>query len=583
MANINQFKTLHKKCIKSFEQISNYSENYSKITDDTEKARYGFYLLMLENITGIQDTSDLLEMILDYDFNSRLFNEKSEDAGIDAFYIDREKEGEKIIHVFNFKYREKFNNDKEQSLNESLSSIKFFNALITEETQHLKGCVKNAAQTIIEALLSNDIYRFIFHIVSNENKTLSINTPSLEQLKKLYSLEINTIGLNEISEIILVRPEPVNATLLLDAEAVMPYREDPINSNVSYILRLNLLDLLRITCTDKNLRNKPLLEKEESNSLTNQDIDYGVLYDNVRGFVTKSKFNPNISRTLNNESQKFFIYNNGLTLIAKNITAQPVNASKKYDIKLHDFQVINGGQTLRSLHNFNKDNSEHITKLSNGEVLVRVFKFSDDEERNKIAEYTNSQNAISNIDLKSIRSEQILLEKYLSEEDIFYSRKKGDLGNSDKPYKFKISMEKFGQILFSLRQPHQASNKKKEIFGEFYDEIFGESNLKIDQSSIYINQYFNIEKHYKELSQTEGYKKTDQKYFYIIYMINNFQKFENDIPSAIKILEQSLKEFVPASDISEARKLIQLKFKNYLDEKVGNLNSNFRESTNNLL
>ena len=73
MANVNHFKMLQKKCIKNFTQLKNYSENYDVITDEIEQARFGFYLLMLENITGIQDTADLLNMILDYEFNSKLF------------------------------------------------------------------------------------------------------------------------------------------------------------------------------------------------------------------------------------------------------------------------------------------------------------------------------------------------------------------------------------------------------------------------------------------------------------------------------------------------------------------------------
>lgn len=564
MANVNHFKMLQKKCIKNFTQLKNYSENYDVITDEIEQARFGFYLLMLENITGIQDTADLLNMILDYEFNSKLFNKKFEDSGIDAFYIEKNVEDENIIHIFNFKYREKFNIDKTQSLNESLLSTKFINALITERVDHLKGDVQNAAKEIISALLSDDVYKFIFHIISNENKTLSQKIPELEHLKEMYELEINPIGLDEISELMLVRPEPVNAVLLLDAGAVMSYREDDINSNTSYILRLNLLDLLRITCTDKELRKKPILEERELSELSEQDIDYGVLYDNVRGFVTRSKFNVNISKTLEDEAYKFFLYNNGLTVVAADIVAEPVNAKKKYKIQLSDFQVINGGQTLRSLHNFNKKNIEHIVKLAKGEILLRAFKFSNDEERNRIAEYTNSQNAISNIDLKSIRSEQILLEKYLAEENILYSRKKGDLGDNNKEYEYKISMEKFGQILYSLQYPHQASNKKKEIFNTYYDIVFSEPAFQIDKSIVYIRQYFDIEKEYIRLNL----KKSDQKYFYIIYILNSYSEFKNDITKAIEILEDELMQFIPTSELSEARKLIQLKFKNSLDNRI---------------
>lgn len=565
MANINHFKILKKMSIKSFEQIKNYSPNYADITDDTAKARFGFYLLMLENITGVQDTSNILDMILDADFNSTLFNVKANDSGIDAYYIEKNGGDDNVIHLFNFKYREKFNENKEQSINESLLSTKFINALVTENYEHLNGKVQEAAKNIIELLHSDDIYKLELHIISNENKTLKIDeNQDLINLKDLYDLEINPVGLNEISEILLVRPEVVDASLLLESDAVMSYREDDKNSNVSYILRLNLLDLVRITCKDKKLRETHLLDESNSDVLSNQDVDYGVLYDNVRGFVTKSKFNTGILTSLKNEPEKFFLYNNGITIIAKSINAESLNAKKKYKISLSDFQVINGGQTLRTLHNFNKENPENRMKLARSEVLVRAFKFANDNERNKIAEYTNSQNAISNIDLRSIRTEQIELEKYLSEEGILYSRKKGDLGIDDKEYEFKISMEKFGQILFSLSQPHQVSNKKKEIFGEYYDDIFGDS-LELEKAPVYIKQYFEIEKEYISYSQNFGVKISNQKYFYILYMMNNFTKLSS-IEEAIEKLESNISNF--NQSIPESRKLIQVRFKEKLDDEL---------------
>lgn len=568
MANINHFKILQKMSARSFEQLKNYAPNYHNITDNINKSRFGFYLLMLENITGVQDTYNILDMILDYDFNNTLFNIRAKDSGIDAYYIERNGGDNNTIHLFNFKYREKFNIDKGQSLNESFLSSKFFNALITENYKHLEGKVKEAAKEIIELLHGEDIYKLQLHIISNENKTLIVDeNHDLKNLKDIYDLEINPIGLNEISELLLVRPETVNASLLLESDAVMSYREDEKNSNVSYILRLNLLDLVRITCKDKNLREMHLLDERASDTLSNQDIDYGVLYDNVRGFVTKSKFNAGILYSLRNEPEKFFLYNNGITIIAKSINAESLHAKKKYKITLCDFQVINGGQTLRTLHNFNKENPENRVKLANAEVLVRAFKFANDNERNKIAEYTNSQNAISNIDLRSIRTEQIELERYLSEEGILYSRKKGDLGVDDKEYELKISMEKFGQILFSLTQPHQVSNKKKEIFGEYYDSIFGEHVLEIEKASTYIRKYFEIEKEYISYANQNNSKISDQKYFYILYMMHNFTKLSS-IYEAIQKLEENIKNF--GQSITESRKLIQVRFKEMLDESLSN-------------
>ncbi|MBK7871275.1 MAG: AIPR family protein [Saprospiraceae bacterium] len=65
--------------------------------------------------------------------------------------------------------------------------------------------------------------------------------------------------------------------------------------------------------------------------------------------------------------------------------------------------------------------------LANSEILVRIFKTPPDSNLTNKIEYTNSQNSISIIDLKSLSIEQIQLEQFLDEHNIIYSRKQGIL------------------------------------------------------------------------------------------------------------------------------------------------------------
>jgi hypothetical protein len=138
---------------------------------------------------------------------------------------------------------------------------------------------------------------------------------------------------------------------------------------------------------------------EDFQSLFKSNMEFDLLFDNVRGLIVRSKFNENIFQTLKDEPSKFFMYNNGLTITASDIISEETNANRKMKITINDFQVVNGGQTLRTIHRFNQINNDHITKyLSNCELLLRIFKTQPTNDiKNKIAEFTNSQNAISNI------------------------------------------------------------------------------------------------------------------------------------------------------------------------------------------
>ena len=265
------------------------------------------------------------------------------------------------------------------------------------------------------------------------------------------------------------------------------------------------------------------------------------------------------------------MYNNGLTIVANDIISEETNARQKLKITIKGFQIVNGGQTVRTIHKFNKDDKDHITKyLSTCEVLLRIFKTqSSTNSRNKIAEYTNSQNAISSMDLKSLSGEQIQIEQFLDENNIIYARKTGDTGLTDtRIYSHKISMEKFGQILFSIKGfPEKASNQKKQIFEKYYNDIFGEGNLDISKSAEYVRRYYEIKNVYD--SNDKGFHPTDQKIFFIMYIDG---KLELSTKKKITFFEKVVSSYEPntGKPVPEARKLIQKKFKEALDNDIQN-------------
>lgn len=561
MANINDFKLLAKKSESYFTLLaSELDEDFDNI-DELDRQRIGFYLFMIENICGIKDILDLADTVTDTEFNKKIFDDNFDDYGIDAIYIDDE---ENAIKLFNFKYRSKFNPQKKQSFNETIISTKFINALISNNVSAIEEKLRKQAELILDKINSNDVWKIYLYVVSNEAFELEKTDEKLKQLESSYELEVVPIGLPHIAKIMSIRPEPISSELIIEQDAIMSYTESSISSSKSYVLRLPLNEIVRITCNNKKIRNKYNIE--DLKELATVDLDYSVLFDNVRGLVLKSKFNNNISKSLKEEPSRFFMYNNGVTITAKDVEADTINAGRKVKLAIKSFQVLNGGQTLRTIHSFNQKDKNNIEDyLSKGEILVRIFKTTRDYElNNKIAEFTNSQNSISNIDLKSLRTEQIQLEQFLDENNIIYSRKSGDTGLSDtKNYKHKISMERFGQILFSIKgNPHKASNQKKQIFDKYYDELFGNINLVIDDSPLQVSKYFEIKKKY----DNSIYESNDQKIFYILY-IND--KISSSIEEMIEFFEMIIKEFThTSSNLADARKLILSKFKDFLDMKL---------------
>lgn len=556
MADRNDFKLLKQRCLRHFELAKECLEAETKKLDDDKKARYGFYFFVIQNLTNIVDYDKIIESITDTDFNSTFFNNKENDEGIDAVCIDEQTHQ---VALFNFKYRDKYNVDKEQSKNELLTTSKFLSALKQENIKHLKGKLKTFAEQIILNNNSDEIWNTVLYYVSNENKTLVVHDPNIKQMCDEYGIAIETMGLNELVDITSLHPKNIDATLILNRDAVMSFTESSLASSKSYIVRLPLTELIRITCDNAELRGKYNLENDDV--LYDTNVDIRVLFDNVRGFILQSKYNKNIESTLETEPSKFFFFNNGITIVADNISSTEINSGKKVKLEISNFQVLNGGQTLRTVHNFNKKNKQNIVeKLSNAEVLVRLLNITDDALKGRIGEYTNSQNSINERDLKSLRPEQVKLEEFLSSNKILYIRKKGDVGQVDMEYDYSVSMELLGQILWAANGfPEMVSNKKREIFTIQYDNLFANNNDLLSNNTVeLIRKYRKIYKEYKSVNKTV----TVQKAMYVLYISKNLNRTDYRVLS--EKFEAFLKKYKTNNNIdkSESRVLLDQKFKN---------------------
>lgn len=558
--SINDFKLLNIKCQKYFDLFSK-TNNFAQPVNDTKlQQRIGFYLFMLESLCNEKDIDIISDFITDTEYNTHISGQRYEDHGIDAFYID---EDAKEIKLFNFKFRENYKPEQKQSFNDAFVSTKLVNCIMNDSTNGLEGKLRDCVNSANEKLNGNDVWKLSLYMISNEAVPIEHDESAIQQLKTFYDMEVISVCMPQIASMMSIRPAPINAELIIDNDALMSYSENSISTSKSYVVRLNAADVIRMTCRNADLRQDHNCENIDQ--LAYEKIDFGVLFDNVRGLVQRSRYNAAIAKTLREEPGKFFMYNNGLTIVAEDIKAHPVNGNRKVRISLTGVRVLNGGQTLRTLHDFNAADKSHITDyLSESEILVRIFNASSSETANKIAEYTNSQNSISNVDLKSLSTLQIQLEQLLDEHGIIYSRKNGDTGIDDKKdYRYKISMEQFGQILFALQgNPEKSSNQKQHIFGKYYDEIFDEKKFNISQAPEIIERYFDIKKAYA--SSTDSIQKIEQKIFYIIYM-SSVRK-DMSYEQCIETLEQILESFDTGGvNLTDARKMIQVRFRDYLN------------------
>jgi AIPR protein len=453
-------------------------QEYSLVRTKTEKKKddhnfsdlsSAFYFVVIDLILGLQD-DEIQDSITDSHFLQVSNQQSGHDRGIDALYIDEESIPPKI-HMFNFKYATTFEKAKNNNLpsGEIDKVLSFINSLNQQEEKLLQEVNPLLALKIqdIWKIFESQNPSFIFHFCSNHYK-------NFEQTEK-DRLE-RTIGKNIdiqyhlmpdlIKYIVSTGKQTINGSI----KAIDKGYFEKSDGNIrALIANVDARDLVRIVLDDETIRNKTDINDNDYEMIKEFKILEDVFDDNVRTYLKKSSINKNIKTTaLSEDNNKFFYYNNGVTLTCNSFS---YSIRRSPIIELENIQVVNGSQTIHSLYEaFLEDSS----KFSDIEILCRICEVKDPNLSTRIAEYTNSQNPVKSRDIRSVDFIQLSLEKEFLVNERFYERKKNQY--TDKPLSSRIDAEKAGQVLMAFfnRSPYEAKNRKGSIFGDKYEEVFSE-------------------------------------------------------------------------------------------------------------
>ena len=147
------------------------------------------------------------------------------------------------------------------------------------------------------------------------------------------------------------------------------------------------------------------------------EIKKSVFTDNIRDFQGDKGVNQEIRQTIESDPSKFFLYNNGVTVICKKITSLP---KKKYE--LVGYQIVNGCQTSHVLYN-----SRNIEGLSEISLPIKLIQTTDGDIINSIIKATNHQTAIKDDQLLTLSEYHKSLEDYFKtfsgDNQLFYERR----------------------------------------------------------------------------------------------------------------------------------------------------------------
>jgi len=345
--------------------ISKYDAIYSKLREDLEVIKkeesynnlslaFAHWFLQHQYNLSAQEIS---ETIID----------GSGDYGIDAVIHDATK---KSLEIFQFKFPNKKETIKKEILQGDVHKvIAGFDYLIdssdTVDLEKASISFKNLHDDLKDA----EIHNFSINFVSfNQGviDNIEVMNNFINKTKKELGIDIvfSDYNVHKVSNIFekLKRKNSVSVNIPYK-QLQQSYSVDEVESYVGF------------------LNAKDFLESIEDS--------IGVIFDeNIRLAEIKSKVNEGIKKTAMKKktSSMFYFYNNGITFICDDVQVSP-NALKA---RLLGASIVNGCQTVTSLfENYKNDNLNEDVDL-----LVRIIKISDYDQRSKITQYLNSQNPI---------------------------------------------------------------------------------------------------------------------------------------------------------------------------------------------
>ncbi len=409
------------------------------------------------------------------------------DKGIDGIYINHNEE---CIDVFQAKLVQKTTRTLgDTQLKEFIGSL---SQLVTEQgiesliqstdNSQLKNLIIENKELLLSS--SNYLVRGIF--VTNADKDMNAET-LLQATEVAFKLKVWDKSF--ITQMYVPSEKAIKATSELSFDV---FGLDYAEYNVDNLARVVIAPL-------------SATELVQMEGIQNQQI-----FDlNLRKGLGNTKVNKDISGSIENQSEhsQFLLYHNGITVICNT-----VDTSEEGKIRIRDYAVVNGCQTLSCLY-------AKRDKITNDlRVLTRLIEIKPESDLiPKITYNSNNQNGIKVRDFRSNTQTQVRLQQEITQDypQYFYRIKTGD----EPGQRIVIDNELAGRILlvFDLQEPWAVQNTSK-IFDEWHQKIFSRPQVTGERIVTLFKLYTEIQQDLEKI-KPELFSKYQITTFFLLYLI----------------------------------------------------------------
>lgn len=411
--------------------------------DENKQRSAAFVLLCMANCLDIP-LEDAVELL----------TEGGNDAGVDGLHIGEVEDGEFLVTVFQGKYKvnnlDGSSNFPENGVQKAVNTVQVLFDPFRQVTLNQKLAPK--VEEIRSLIRDAYIPKVRFVLCNNGAQWNDIAQGWIDELKKDFPDKVEFYHFNHDSIVrILQRTKPVDATIQLSGQLIV---ED--------------MNYMRV-----------LLGRVAVQYIADLFEQHGdrLLQRNIRRYLGlhSNRVNSAIHETLcSDKADKFYFYNNGITVVCDKFD---YNAFQKNDhkVQLKNMQIINGGQTCKTIHETLKSAMPNMFGQS-AYVMVRIYQLAEENKDfvQDITYATNSQNPVDLRDLRSNDEIQKNLELGMKDLGYQYKRQREEGGFASSVITSSIVAE--ATLAVWRDKPHQAKFRRREHFGKLYDDIFNGLN-----------------------------------------------------------------------------------------------------------
>lgn len=431
------------------QRVTGIAEEYSNELKDivgSDAARQKSLAFILLCVSTVLDTS--LSEATD------LLTEGSNDLGVDALHLSEVDDGEFTVTLFQGKYTHK---NLDGSANFPENAIKNLIALVSNIFDPDKTFSMNPrlAPRIeeIRSLIRDGYIPNVRLLLCNNGQSWNSQAQQWIDSSGLSHAQVHWQHYNHDDIVaVLQRTKAVNDSLQLNGSAII----EDFNYRRVLVGKVPVTEIAKLFDRNGDL----LLER------------------NIRRYLGRNanRVNNAIHDTLvSPDKQKdFYFFNNGITMTCTKMRHNALQGGD-YQLKLENIQVINGGQTCKTIQQ-TLNETDDLSAFNEVYVLLRLYELESDDDQliKEITFATNSQNPVDLRDLRSNDSLQIQLETGINALGYNYRRYREDVTGGSHV----ISSATTAEAVMAIwrKCPHQSKFRRRELFGVLYDKVFTDLN-----------------------------------------------------------------------------------------------------------